>query len=74
VEQECAQGGPALTMAELIRSVVFMPLGYGPRVAASMARYALLAGEGNDVLLAEHRHGERGVPGWPAGDRPDRLP
>ncbi|MFI1954814.1 hypothetical protein ACH437_23700 [Streptomyces xinghaiensis] len=43
---DCNPGGvvpPAPTMAELIASVVFVPLGYGPAVAARMARMALLS-------------------------------
>ncbi|MFM9594094.1 hypothetical protein ACKI16_23915 [Streptomyces scabiei] len=47
VEQEYVPGGMvprAPTMAELNASVVFVPLGYGPRVAAYLARRAVLDG------------------------------
>ncbi|MEZ7005847.1 hypothetical protein [Streptomyces sp. AD55] len=49
VEQEYAPGGlvpPAPTRGWLTRPVVFVPLGYGPAVAARAARLALLARTG----------------------------
>lgn len=74
---DCNPGGvvpPAPTMAELIASVVFVPLGYGPAVAARVARLALLTGERTDVSAGDHGHSERGVPGWPTGEPAERLP
>jgi hypothetical protein len=47
VEQEYVPGGlvpPALTRAELSARVVFVPLGFGPRVAADLARRSVLDG------------------------------
>lgn len=36
---------PAAPWAELSRTVVFVPLGYGPTLAAELARRALVVGE-----------------------------
>lgn len=47
VGEEYAPGGlvpPAPTMAELSTRVVFVPLGYGPRLSADLARRAVLDG------------------------------
>lgn len=48
---------PAPTMADLTRSVVYVPLGYGPAVAARAARLALL-NDVEDYLTAAARQDE----------------
>jgi hypothetical protein len=71
VEQEYAPGGlvpPAPTRAELSARVVFVPLGFGPRVAADLARRSVLDGVEAYVAVAAEEDEAGPRPESPAPD------
>lgn len=57
---------PPVTLAELSSRVVFVPLGYGPKVAARAARLALLDGVGKSDEVADFH--------WPSFATEDLIP